>query len=398
MAVAHSLIPGLDDIVKYGDSKRRGDALRKISDLFVQGAAGFQPNHVDLFDGILISLVPRTEIETRSELAERLAEIVNAPPLLVRQLVRDDEPRIAGPLLRRSPLIDEPTLVEIARLKSQLHLLAIAERLTLSTPITDVIVRRGDREVVRRVAGNAGARFSQAGYSGLIRRTGEDGVLALAVGQRDDISVPMLKDLLERSAEAVRRRLFELAKPEARVAINRLLAEISGAIRPVAGPRDFAPARFAVDKLHHAGELNEATLLGFAKAHQYEEAIAALSALSSVRISTVDHLVMGERHDPILILGKSIGLGWATVRALILLRLGPARGPAAPDLEEARLNFEQLVPSTAQRVLGFWRMREPATAAVRRSASGEGARADREMHAPIGSSERRPEGSCSNHN
>jgi hypothetical protein len=73
---------------------------------------------------------------------------------------------------------------------------------------------------------------------------------------------------------------------------------------------------------------------------------------------------MGERHDPILILGKSIGLGWATVRALILLRLGPARAPSVPNLEEARLNFEQLVPSTAQRVLGFWRMREPATALV----------------------------------
>jgi hypothetical protein len=218
--------------------------------------------------------------------------------------------------------------------------------------------------VVRRVAGNAGARFSQAGYSGLIRRTGEDGVLALAVGRRDDISLPMLKDLLERSAEAVRRRLFELAKPETRVAISRLLAEISGAIKPLAGPRNFAPAQLAIVKLHRAGELNEATLLGFAKAHQYEEAVAALSTLSRVRIATVDHLVMGERHDPILILGKSIGLGWATVRALILLRLGPARGLSAPDLEEARVNFEQLVPSTAQRVLDFWRMREPAAAVV----------------------------------
>jgi uncharacterized protein (DUF2336 family) len=365
MAVACSLIPGLDEIVKYGDSKRRGDALRKISDLFVQGAAGFQPDHVDLFDGILISLVPRTEIEARSQLAERLAEIVNAPPLLVRQLVRDDEPRIAGPLLRRSPLIDDPTLVEIARMKSQLHLLAIAERLTLSTPITDVIVRRGDREVVRRVAGNAGARFSQAGYSGLIRRTGEDGVLALAVGLRDDLSVAMLKDLLERSADVVRRRLFELAKPDARAAINRLLGEITGAVKPLAGPRDFASAQRAVVKLQHAGELNEAALLGFAKAHQYEEAIVALSVMSNVRIATVDNLVMGERYDPILILGKSIGLEWATVRALIVLRLGPARGLSAPDLEEARSNFEQLVPSTAQRVLGFWRMREPGSAMAR---------------------------------
>jgi uncharacterized protein (DUF2336 family) len=362
MAVAYSLIPGLDDIVKYGDSKRRGDAIRKISDLFVQGAAGFQPDHVDLFDGILISLVPRTEVEARSELAERLAEIVNAPPLLVRQLVRDDEPRIAGPLLRRSPLLDEPTLVEIARIKSQLHLLAIAERLTLSTPITDVIVRRGDREVVRRIAGNAGARFSPVGYSGLIRRTGDDGVLALAVGQRPDLSAQMLKDLLERSADAVRRRLFELAKPEARAAIDRLLGEITGVVRPLAGRRDFASAQRAVAKLQNAGELNEATLRGFAKAHQYEEAIVALSAMSKVRIATVDSLVMGERHDPILILGKSLGLEWATVRALIVLRFGPARGPSAPDLAEARSNFERLVPATAQRVLGFWQMREPGPA------------------------------------
>jgi uncharacterized protein (DUF2336 family) len=364
MAVAYSLIPGLDEIVKYGDSKRRGDALRKISDLFVQGAASFQPDHVDLFDGILISLVPRTEIEARSELAERLCELVNAPPLLVRQLVRDDEARIAGPFLRRSPLIDEPTLVEIARIKSQLHLLAIAERLTLSTPITDVILRRGDREVVRRVAGNAGARFSQSGYSGLIRRTGEDGVLALTVGQRHDISTAMLKDLLARSADAVRRRLFELADPDAKAAINRLLGEITGAVKPSAGPRDFASAERAVIKLHHAGELNEATLLGFAKAQQYEEAIVALSVMSNVRIATVDNLVMGERHDPILILGRSIGLGWTTVRALILLRPGPVRSSSAPDLEEARLNFEQLVASTAQRVLGFWRMRDPGAGVI----------------------------------
>ena len=398
MAFATSLIPELDEIVKRGDPKRRAEAARRIAELFLLGAASFRPDHVDLFDGILISLVPRTEIEARSELAERLSALANAPPLLVGQLAREDEILIAGPLLRRSSVIDDKTLIEIARMKGQGHLLAIAERLTLSIPITDVILRRGDREVVRRVAGNAGARFSQAGYSGLIRRAGEDGMLALAVGQRDDLSGAQLKDLLEGSIDVVRRRLLEVVKPVRQAAIKQVMSEISGAIKPLAGPRNFAPAQLAIVKLHQAGELNEATLFGFAKAHQYEEAVAALSMLSSVRIATVDHLVMGERHDPILILGKSIGLGWATVRALILLRLGPARGPSAPNLEEARLNFEQLVPSTAQRVLGFWRMREPAAAvktsderalgSLRQSGSGN-ACADRFFGAL-------PEGSCSN--
>ena len=104
-------------------------------------------------------------------------------------------------------------LIEIARIKGQGHLLAMSERPKLSADLTDVIVRRGDREVVRRAAGNAGAQFSPAGYSTLIKRASQDGVLTLTVGQRDDLSAPQLKDLLAGSVDIVRRRLFEVVKP-----------------------------------------------------------------------------------------------------------------------------------------------------------------------------------------
>jgi uncharacterized protein (DUF2336 family) len=355
-----SLIPGLDDIVRNGDPKRRTEAARKISELFLAGAAQFRPAHVDLFDGILTSLVPHTEIAARSGLAERLSVLGNAPPALVNQLAREDEILVAGPLLRRSLVVAEPTLIEIARMKGQSHLLAMSERPQLSHGVTDVIVRRGDREVVRRVAGNAGAHFSQTGYSSLIKRAGGDGVLTLSVGQRADLSVPQLKDLLSGSADIVRRRLFEVARPDKKAAINQAMVEIIGAPKQSAIRRDFAPAQRAVLALHHAGELNEAALLGFAKAHKYEESVAALSAMSGAGISTIDRLIVGDRHDPILILGRAAGLEWATVRALIVLRLGPRRVPSATDIEEARLNFERLAPSAAQRVLGFWQTRQSA--------------------------------------
>jgi uncharacterized protein (DUF2336 family) len=360
MAVAPSLIPGLDDIVKNGDPKRRTDAARKISELFLQGAAQFRTQHVDLFDGILTSLVPHTEIAVRADLAERLSVLGNAPPALVDLLAREDEILVAGPLLRRSLVVVEPTLIEVARMKGQSHLLAMSERPALSPGVTEVIVRRGDREVVRRVAGNAGAQFSQPGYSSLIKRAGGDGVLTLTVGQRNDLSAPQLKDLLAGSADIVRRRLFEVAKPDKKAAINQAMAEISGAPKLSAIRRDFAPAQRAVLALHHAGELNETALLNFAKAHKYEESVAALSAMSGTRISTIDRLIMGDRHDSVVILGRAAGLGWATTRALIVLRLGPGRVPSATDIEEARLNFERLAPSTAQRVLSFWQTRQSA--------------------------------------
>src|SRR6266404_7711128 len=188
MTVATSLIPGLDEIVRHGDPKRRAEAARRVAELFLLGAKNFRPDHVDLFDGVLIDLVPHAELAARADLAERLSVLGNAPRVLVRQLAREDEILIAGPLLRRSPVIDEQALIEIARIKGQGHLLAMSERPTLSPAITDVIVARGDRDVVRRAAGNTGALFSQTGYSVLIARAGQDGVLTLKIGQRDDLS------------------------------------------------------------------------------------------------------------------------------------------------------------------------------------------------------------------
>ena len=360
MTVATSLIPGLDEIVKNGDPNRRAEAARRISELFLHGAANFRPEHVDLFDGILIDLVPHTEIAARAALAERLSMLAKAPRGLVGQLARDDEISIAGPLLRRSPVIDQVALIEIARFKGQGHLLAMSARPALSPDLTDVIVRRGDREVVRRAAGNAGAEFSHTGYSVLIRRASQDGVLTLAVGQRDDLSGPQLRDLLAGSVDIVRRRLLEVVKPGRQADIKQAMSEISGEPERVESRRNFAPAQRAILALHNAGELNETALLGFAKALKYEESVAALAAMSGVKIGTLDHLISGDRHDPILIAGKAVGLEWATVRALILLRLGPNRVPAPADIETARVNFARLMPSTAERVVSFWQTRQSA--------------------------------------
>jgi uncharacterized protein (DUF2336 family) len=360
MSIATSLIPGLDEIVRHGDPKRRAEAARRIAELFLQGAANFRSDHVDLFDGVLTDLVPHTEPAARAELAERLSVLANAPRGLVGQLAREDEILIAGPLLRRSPVIDEGALIEIARLKGQGHLLAMAERPTLTPGITDVIVRRGDREVVRRAAVNAGAEFSHAGYSALIKRAGSDGVLTLAVGQREDLSGVQLKDLLAGSIDIVRRRLFDVVKPQRQAAISRAISEISGVPEIVESRRDFAAAQRTILALHRAGELNEVALLGFAKSFKYEESVAALAAMSGVKIATLDGLIAGDRHDPILIVGKAVDLEWPTVRALILLRRGPNRVPSPADIESARVNFARLMPSTAERVVSFWQTRQTA--------------------------------------
>jgi len=91
-----------------------------------------RPNHVDLFDEILIDLVPHAELVARpAELAERLSLISNAPRVLVGRARARERDHGAGPLLRRSPVLDEETAARIARVKGQGHLLAMTSEPSL---------------------------------------------------------------------------------------------------------------------------------------------------------------------------------------------------------------------------------------------------------------------------
>src|SRR5262249_1423273 len=160
--------------------------------------------------------------------------------------------------------------------------------------------------------------------------------------------------LLAGSLDVVRRRLFQLVGPERQAAIKMAMRTAAGAADSAEGSgRDFLPAQRTILALHRAGNFGEAALLNFAKAHRYEESAAALWARSGCATGRPHRLTSGVRHDPIRIVGKVAGLEGAPVRALIRRRFGRARAPAAADIENARLNFGRLMPSTAERVVGF---------------------------------------------
>ncbi len=354
MAAALSLIPELEDVVQHGSAEKRAEKLRQITSYFLEQAPSFSEDHIRLFDDVFGQLIEEIETRARAELARRLAPVANAPLEILRRLANDDDIAVAGPVLEQSPRLDEADLLDVANSKGQAHLFAISGRKGLDESVTDVLVRRGDREVVRKVAGNPGARLSEDGYSNLVKRAEKDGDLAEAVAQRPDIPDYLFRELLTRATEVVQRRLLATARPETQAEIRRVLAKVSEEVGAQAKPmRDYAAAQSKVRTLKQSGKLTEAALTGFADAERYEETVAALAELSDVPIEVVDRLMVGERPDPVLILCKAGGFGWNTARAIILTR--PAvRGKTSVALEAAFANFDKLSPSTAKRVVRFW--------------------------------------------
>jgi uncharacterized protein (DUF2336 family) len=360
MSASASLIPELEDVIQHGSYARRAETVRRIANLFMDGAPAFNEDHIGLFDDVLCRLVTEIETKARAEMSRSLSPIANAPGELMRQLAHDDDIAVAGPVIAQSPRLAETDLVNIAKTKGQAHLFAISGRDGIGEAVTDVLVRRGDPEVVRNVADNRSAKLSDGGFTVLVKRAEDDGVLAEKVGLRPDIPPRLFRELLVRATAVVQQRLLAAAKPETKVEVQRVLDKVAKEFQ--APVRDYSEAHRAVLALHQDGKLGEPELAEFAKSKKYEETVASLSVLCNVPIEAADRLISGDRPDPILILCKASGFGWTTARAIISARPG-GKGTSSQSLDAAFSNFEKLAPATAQRVVRFWQVRDPGNAA-----------------------------------
>jgi uncharacterized protein (DUF2336 family) len=359
MSASASLIPELEDVIQHGSPDKRAATVQRIANLFVDGAPSFNEVHVGLFDDVLCRLVVEIEAKARAEMARTLAPIKNAPTELIRKLAKDDDIAVAGPVITQSQRLHETELVEIAKTKGQAHLVAIAGRENIGAAVTDVLMQRGDTEVVRNVAENRSAKLSEDGFSVLVKRAEGDSDLAEKVGHRADIPPHLFRDLLVRATAVVQQRLLAAAKPETRAEIQRVLDKVSKEYDKSAPARDYSAALREIVTLHQSGKLSERELVAFADDKKFEETVAAISVLCGVPIETADRLMAGDRPDPILILCKAAGYGWTTARAIIMSRPS-AKGTSNGALDIAFQNFEELSPSTAQRVVRFWQVRQAA--------------------------------------
>lgn len=352
-----SLIDELESALAGGSESQRDEMLSRITDLFLVGTSRYSTEQVDLFDEVITKLAKAIEVKARAKLSARLADVANAPVGVVRMLAFDDDIDVARPVLRKSERLDDSDLIANASSKSQLHLAAISERPSLSESVTDVLVTRGNPEVVRSVVRNAGARFSDAGFRLLVQRSSSDDALAMQVGARRDLPRQHFLHLLEQASATVRTRLAS-EKPDTVAAVEGVLTEVVGGIRTETRKisRQYVTATAEVNKLQQDGRLDEAEVYKFARENRFEEAAVALSVLCNVELDAVERALQDRGHEIALILAKIAGFSSTTAKALLLLKTAD-RGISAQDLDSALRTYEKLQIGTAKRVLGFYRTR-----------------------------------------
>jgi uncharacterized protein (DUF2336 family) len=357
MQEATSIIDELEEAVSNGSSEKRVTTLRRVTDLFLHNGERLSDDQVKVFDDVLCHLVNRVETRVKAELSGRLAAVENAPSGVIEHLAWDDEIAVAGAVLSDSNRLTTPVLVEIAKTKGQDHLYAISGRTNLPEVVTDVIVDRGESRVIRKLADNTSARFSETGFSGMVAHAETDDELTEALGLRGDLPLKFLRDLLQRATEAVRARLASIAPAELQEEIRRILKSLA---KKAAGrhfpARDFSRAEAVVKRMKGLNELNDAAIISFAETKKFEEVAASLALLNnSAPTDMMAQLLEGPRNDLILIPCKSAGLSWPTVHTILCQR--PVKHRITEiTLTTAEKDYGKLTAQTAERALRFWQL------------------------------------------
>jgi uncharacterized protein (DUF2336 family) len=355
MSATKSFLEELDEAVSRGTPESRLRALWHATDLLIAGS--YTDEEIWTFGEVIGRLSDAIEVAARAQLAKRLARTGNAPANIIHKLAFDDSIQVAGPVLRESERLDAKALVTNARTKSQPHLLAISKRRSLEEKVTDVLVTRGDRDVVNSVANNYGARFSGPGFLNLIKRAEGDSILAEQLGLRKDIPRHLFQQLIAKASHDVKKRL-ERERPELVGQIQTSVSDVTGALHSKFGPA--TPSYFVAKKLvtaqHQYGKLNEKSISEYARFHKFEEVTIGLSLLCALPGDVIERALTDKNRELVLVLAKALDFSWATTMSLLFLGAKDHR-ITSQDLGTMKFEFDRLGIDTSRSVLKFYQDR-----------------------------------------
>jgi hypothetical protein len=352
MSEIKSFLRELDEAVSRGTPESRTRALWHTTDLMIAGR--YSDDEIWTFGAVI------GQVAARAQLSKRLASFDRAPVNIIHKLAFDDEIEVAGPVLRDSERLEPYALVANVCTKSQTHMLAISERASIEETVTDVLVTRGNQEVVNSVVRNNGARFSEFGFLHMIQRAEGDSILAEQLGLRKDIPRQIFQQLIAKASEDVRNRLAN-ERPEMAEQIQSSVSDLTGELQSKFGPvsRSYFVAKRVVTTQFRQGNLNENSISGYARQHRQDEVTIGLSLLCSLPGDVIERALLDKNREMLLILAKALDFSWATTMALLFLGAKDHRITAL-DLNNLESEFGRLNVETSKSVLKFYRSRKNA--------------------------------------
>ena len=363
MSAKNSRLKELIAVAKEGSSDKRRDLLREITDVFMAAPDRYTSSEMQHFDVIMSRVTEQVETALRKELAEKLADVPNAPHGLIKQLARD-EISVAEPVLRRSEALTEEDLLSIVRQRGPAHMKAISKRRKVTPKLTAALVERGDEAVLATLADNEGAEFSEQSMETMVVQSRSLKSLQRPLAERIDLPPRLLTKMYFFVSSALKKEILKRSEDldpsiiDNAVNSNRkriLKNAVSDARSELAGAQEFIKAKI------NAKAVSEGLLKELLEMKRSTEFLLAFAHLTGVDLSTAQSILKDKSWESLAITCRAVGFERSTFAKIIFaLQTGDAEQNNALRILDLYLK----IPSeAAERVMRFWRVRAQSAAA-----------------------------------
>jgi len=320
----------------------------------------YTSSEVQHFDVILSKVTESVEIALRKEIAEKLADVSNAPKGLIRQLAHD-EISVAEPILQRSKVLSDEDLVRVIRQRGQDHMKAITQRTEVPKTVTNELVERGDKEVLVSLAENRGAEFDADTMKKMVEHSRSIEELQTPMANRYDLPPQLLTEMYFFVSSALKREILkrsdmldpalidEAVESNRQKILNQAMSEAQS---------DVSEARKFVEDRIQSNTLNESLLKELIETRKSTEFLLAFSHHIGIDTSTSQRIIADRSWESLAIACRATGFERSTFAKIVF---GLQKGEDEQNKALRILDLYLKVPQeAAERVMRFWRVRTDA--------------------------------------
>lgn len=335
-----------------------------IGVLFVEHGDDLTDDELTLTAEILRNLVREIEIPVRRALAERIAQARRAPRELTVFLA-NDAIEVAYPVLLRSTVLEERDLVDIARLRTMQHRLAIAARDDVTAAIADALVAphapRDEPDVMRALLENPKAEIAAETLDFLVDQARTTEPLRAPALSRRELDAGQAKRLYWVVSAALRRRILETFEIDPAELDEQLQDAVAGLIAEdadAAGAQEDQAAAVA-RKLQADGTLNPMIMIQVLRQGRVPLFEAMFAEMMGLRRAVAQRVIYGEGGEALAVACRSLDIDKPSFASLFLLSRRARADQTAVDpmeLSRALAVFDDLSEDRAQKMVKRWRL------------------------------------------
>jgi uncharacterized protein DUF2336 len=353
----------LTKIAAERSPEKRLELLHKVTDLYLDGVDTNSNSETYLFNEIMEKIVDQFSRDFKKQVSSSLAILPDFPTNIVRKLADDEDIEVARPVLRNAFSLTDDDLVKLAQRGSQAHLAAIAGRATLPEKVTDVLIDRGEREVVHTVTSNHGARFSEYGMDRLLGKAADDVDLRELLVERPDLSPQVVERLLPMVSESLAMKLaergYDVQGALAPDVVHSLRQRFTAALRT--RKENIFQIGVVIDEIRKGNARLDDSVRQIAETGRLLDVATLLGTFARLERDHVFKLLYKGQLQTILILCRSLELTWPTLDAILAVR-AVKNGETYFSDATVRAEYDTVDMATAQRAIRFLRVRQVAQA------------------------------------